>query len=283
MSSSRFLKAVACFIVLVAASVCGTVQAQVVKVTVDLVGVPAGTSLSTRMALQNAFLDAERFWESRLIGFSNQLPAPVLRTIKEIEIDASIEVVDGSGGILGFAQTTRFLTYDGGRRPYEMPQEGRMVFDVADAVDFHNLGLFDDIVRHEMAHVLGFSANTWSRNRLNLGPNNNFTGAFALKRYRLEAKQPSALFVPVEQAGGAGTALSHWDSSNPFFFNATRNSGELMIGFITDAPRVSETTWASFADVGYKVRGVNDKLTIPVPGGGDRRTVPQGTRTTTAN
>lgn len=279
---SRVALSACCVLLLISVfSASVSAQGQVMDITVDLSGIPAGTSLATRAGIRNAFLDAEKFWESRLIGFSGQLPPAVLRTVKPIKISATIEAVDGPGGILGFAGPDRFLTYNG-RRPIVIAQESIMVFDEADAIDFQNQGLFDDIVRHEMAHAIGFGT-TWTQNRVNLGPGGNFTGPFALKRFRLEARQPFATSVPVEQGGGAGTAGGHWDSQTPFFFNGQSNIGDLMIGFITDAPQVSETTWSSFADVWFKVKGINDTLTSPPPGGGGGPRTSPATRSTATN
>jgi hypothetical protein len=281
--SLRHLKIVTTIVALIAAwAIGGTACAQVIKINLDLTGIPAGTTLATRAGFQKAFADAEKFWESRLIGFSGQLPDTIQRTVGEIKISGQIAPVDGSGGILGFASVSKYLTYLD-RRPFGIPQTGDMVFDVADATDFQNQGLFDDIVRHEMAHVLGFQATAWARNRLNLGPNNTYTGAFALKRYRQESGRLDALFVPVEQLGGPGTALSHWDSTDPFFYDPVTNTGDIMLGFITEAPRVSETTWSVFADLGFKVKGINDRLTRPVPGAVGPLTPTGGRRTTSTN
>lgn len=241
-------------------------------VSIDLSQLPQGTPLATAIGIRDAFYSSERFWESRLIGFSAQLPAILQRSVGPVQITAQIVTIDGPGGVLGRAGPTQVASYVG-NKPYILSQAGNMEFDAEDAVFYQNIGLFDDIVRHEMAHVLGFGP-LWTANRLNLGPFGHYTGAFALKRYRIEAKQPSALYVPVEQLGGPGTARAHWDSASPFFFDARRNGGDLMIGFITDNPTVTETTYAAFADLWFKVKGVNDTIVGSQPGSGGRKTVP---------
>ena len=272
--SSAFLTSVSAIVLIVAACISGgPVRAQVIDiVSLDLSGIPAGTPLVTVLGIRDSFYLGERFWESRLVGFSAQLPGLVQRSVRPIQITASIVPIDGPGGVLGQAGPTQLFSYTG-TKPYVITQAAVMQFDSDDAVAFQNLGLFDDIVRHEMAHALGFGT-VWTDNRLNLGPFGHFTGSFALKRFRIEAKRPSAMFVPVEQFGGPGTAGGHWDSLDPFFFNATKNSGDLMIGYITDIPTVSETTWAQFADLGYKVKGINDKLVGSKPGSGGTKSIP---------
>lgn len=243
------------------------VRAQVIDiVSIDLSGIPMGTPLSIQLGIRDSFFMAERFWESRLIGFSAQLPTLLQRQVRPVRITAAIASIDGAGGVLGFAGPTTLRSYTGSK-PYAIPDTAFMQFDSDDVVLFQQLGLFDDIVRHEMAHALGFGS-LWTDNRLNLGPLGHYTGAFALKQFRTEARKPNAFFVPVEQLGGGGTAGAHWDSAEPFFYDPDRNAGDVMLGFITDAPTVSETTWAAFADLWYKVKGVNDSLPGTRPGTG---------------
>jgi hypothetical protein len=231
-------------------------------VSIDVSGLPEGTPLAIVNGIRNAFYDAERFWESRLIGFSPQLPVLIQRTQRPVQFVAVIEEIDGPGGILGFAGPSS-LTELTASRPYTLSASADMTFDNQDAVPFYLLGLFDDIVRHEMAHGLGFGT-LFAANRLNLGPFGNYTGSFALKQFRIEAKRPNALFVPLDGGGG------HWEAAGPFFFNADTISGDLMIPFITDFPVVNETTWAVFADLWFKVKGINDGIPGSRPGSGTR-------------
>lgn len=236
-------------------------SAQVIDiVSVDLSGLPDGTPIAIANGIRNAFYDAERFWESRLTGFSPQLPLLMQRTLRPVQFTAVIADVDGPGGILGFAGPSQLSNLTGSR-PYIVPISADMTFDSEDAVPFYLLGLFDDIVRHEMAHGLGFGT-LFGQNRLNLGPFGNYIGAFGLKTFRVEAKRPNALFVPLDGGGG------HWDGDNEFFFDLDTFSGDLMIPFITDFPVVHETTWAVFADLWYRVKGINDGIAGSQPGSG---------------
>lgn len=236
-------------------------SAQVIDiVSIDLSGLPDGTPLAIANGIRNAFYDAERFWESRLIGFSSQLPILIQRTKRPVQFTAVIADIDGPGGVLGFAGPSSLTTLTASR-PYTLAAGAAMTFDSEDAVPFYLLGLFDDIVRHEMAHGLGFGT-LFAQNRLNLGPFGNYTGSFALKSYRVEAKKPNALFVPLDGGGG------HWDAADPFFFDVDTISGDLMIPFITDFPVVTETTFAVFADLWYRVKGINDDIPGSRPGSG---------------
>jgi hypothetical protein len=235
-------------------------------VSVDLSGIPDGTPLSIQLGIRDAFYKAEAFWESNLLGFSPALPGSVHRQLRPVQITASVVAIDGPGGILGQAGPTGTLDFTNSR-PYVISQAASMEFDSDDVVAFQAMGLFDAIAQHEMAHAIGFGS-LWTENRLNLGPLGNYTGAYALKRYRTEARKPNALFVPVEQLGGGGTAGAHWDSADPFFFDARRFGGDVMIGFITNAPVLTRTTLAAFADLGFRVRGENDSISGSSAGSG---------------
>jgi len=66
-----------------------------------------------------------------------------------------------------------------------------------------------------------------------------------LEIYRREFVE-NATFIPVELGGGAGTANSHWDEPWP------GGSSDLMTGYLGPYPiTLSDTTVASFADIGY--------------------------------
>ena len=258
------------------ALVCGvsalfSVRASADLIDLDMTGVP--------VQYRAAFVQAERFWEARLIGFSDVIPRQILGRLHNVEITVTIANIDGPGGVLGFAGPNEVFRY---RTPYQninVSQTASMTFDENDVDGLLAAGLLDEVVLHEMAHALGFGS-LWTANEFNAIAFGNYNGTFALRQYRLDSRQPLAQFVPVEQQGGGGTAGAHWDSNDAFFFNPNTFIGELMIGFITDAPYVSDVTWASYADLGYTVNGINDKIVAPapvVPGG---KVVPNPNSTT---
>jgi len=224
-------------------------------------------------AARGAFRRAERFWESRINGYSNSLPQEIRSQLTgRLLIDADTVPIDGPGGILGQATSdVRAQHFEvigppgsGQFAQWSVPLEGFMQFDAFDA----GLPGFDIVVLHEMAHVLGIGA-LWTENGLSNGTTRNgllrqtnngfqYVGKHGLAGFKRQSGHRGATYVPVEQGGGAGTAGAHWDSNN-FFFNPRRgNRSELMIGFLSGRPTfVSEATWGAIADVGFAVDGFN--------------------------
>lgn len=216
---------------------------------------------------QQVFRDAEAFWESRITGYSRTLPSLVRNQLSKINIVASTVAIDGAGGVLGQAGPTATFSYQTigkngvpGRR-YTFATASQMQFDIDDIVQLDAEGRLGDVVRHEMAHALGFGS-LWTQNQL-LSPAGQYIGAQGLKTFRAEARRSGAAFVPVEQRGGGGTAGAHWDALDPFFETSTRT--ELLTGFLTDLPSfVSETSWASFVDLGFHVKGISPETGIVI-------------------
>ena len=166
--------------------------------------------------------------------------------VDDIRITASLEDIDGSGGILGQAGPTVTRFFGG------IPSQGIMEFDVADATEYVALGLFDDLVLHEMMHCLGIGT-IWSDLGLTTGTvrgdDMRFVGFNAILAYNFGLREIARsdpgrwTGVPVETDGGLGTAGGHWDDR--LFDN------ELMTGFVDDFNFVSGMTIASLEDLGY--------------------------------
>lgn len=134
-----------------------------------------------------------------------------------------------------------------------------MFFDTADLDRLEQLGFFDEVVIHEMGHVLGFGT-LWNFNRTLLqggAPDPRFVGPLAIAAYADLGGQGT---VPVEgDQGGSGTLFSHWDEAT--FFN------ELMTGFLNssaNANPLSDLSVASMGDLGYVVNlGSGDRYRLP--------------------
>ncbi|MBI6629026.1 leishmanolysin-related zinc metalloendopeptidase [Pontibaca salina] len=167
-------------------------------------------------------------------------------TLDGVEIDgvvirASIDPIDGEAGVLGQAGPT-VLAPQSGR-----PLAGVMQFDLADVLRLEQQNSFEDVVLHEMGHVLGFGT-LWTRFGLVSGSgtvNPRFTGNAATSEYGILTSDPHD-GVPIANTGGAGTREGHW---RELIFG-----DELLTGFLSGSSRpISRMSVASFADMGYRV------------------------------
>ena len=190
-----------------------------------------------------AFTDAEAFWESQVTGYQ---PGVADRTLV---IDASIKGIDGDGETLGQAGPTYGVDDEG----FTLPTKGTMEFDSADVGSLESTGTFGDVVRHEMAHVMGFGT-LWTDNSVYTNGTGQYIGNAGLAAYKAEF-HPSAAFVPVELDHGPGTKDAHWDEG------WAGGNTALMTGFLNTPTFVSRTTVESFADLGYTV------APVPLPAG----------------
>ena len=191
-----------------------------------------------------AFTAAEHRWEQLIIGDVPDVNIPGVGFVDDVQISVSSQPIDGSGGILGQAGPMDL------RNGSFLPATGVIQFDTADLQALESSGRLEDVILHEMAHVLGFGT-IWSDLGLLLNPaadgstNPRFTGALATQEFNTTFHQ-NASDVPVETIGGPGTADAHWRES--IFDN------ELMTGFINSGTNpLSRITVASMADLGYEV------------------------------
>ena len=190
----------------------------------------------------SVFDDAIAYWESYLIGVQSTFN-------HNIVIDASGVPIDGVNGILGRAGPSSITWFSDSAFVYA--SKGRMQFDTADLNNMENNGTLFDVIAHEMAHVIGFGT-LWTTDFFIAGTQSNYvegsgryTGEYALEMYRKEFVE-DAEFIPVELGGGDGTANSHWDEPWP------GGASDLMTGYLGPYPiTLSDTTVASFADIGY--------------------------------
>ncbi|MEM7711852.1 MAG: leishmanolysin-related zinc metalloendopeptidase, partial [Pseudomonadota bacterium] len=140
----------------------------------------------------------------------------------------------------------------------ELPLTGVMEFDEADTFALEQDGRFEDVVAHEMAHVLGFGT-LWARQGLvsgSGGADPRFTGPAASREWA--ALDPEGgTNVPIANTGGAGTREGHW---RELVFG-----DELLTGFLSGADRpLSRLSVAAFEDMGYDVDyGAADAYVLP--------------------
>jgi hypothetical protein len=205
-------------------------------------------------AQRAAFEAAAARWQRIILGPADPTPfdgsedlsfcggQSLTEVVRGVIIFASIERIDGPGNVLGQAGACYI------RDSNLLTVVGRMLFDLDDVVPLETAGRFQDVVLHEMGHVLGVGS-LWRLKNLIVGRGGGdpfFTGAGA--RAAFAAADPQASFggtvVPLENTGGPGTRDVHWRES------VLRN--ELMTGFLNQgANPLSAVTAASLRDLGY--------------------------------
>jgi len=176
---------------------------------------------------------------------------PVNEVVDDVIIYASVDSIDGVGRVLGSAGPCLTRTTGG------LTGLGTMRFDVADLANLANAGRLNDVITHEMLHVVGLGTLWTSRGLLadrDL-PTVRVTGALAAFTCANElggaAVCPGA--VPAENClnlspsvtCGAGTQNSHWKES--IFVT------ELMTGYAGATNQLSKMTIQGLADLGYSV------------------------------
>jgi hypothetical protein len=174
-------------------------------------------------------------------------------TVDGVVIHAKVNSIDGAGAVLG--QAGPCITRDADL----LPAQGIMQFDTADLAALERRGQLEQVILHEMAHVLGFGT-LW-----NFGPgirpdylmatppeDPTFTGPAS--RFALFGLAGAGFMgsgaVPVENTGSPGTRLAHWREAT--------FGQELMTGWLNGGINpLSALTLAQFRDLGYEV---NDAL-----------------------
>ena len=171
-----------------------------------------------------------------------------VETIDDVMILAAVDEIDGPGGTLAQAGACwrRVGTL--------MPLYGRMEFDVADLQRLERRGTLEDVVLHEMGHVLGIGT-IWSRLGLlrdpaseTEAPDTHFTGPLAIEAFdEAGGTGYRGAKVPVENRGGPGSRNAHW--------RETVLRTELMTPSVRvgGSSPLSAITIQSLADLGYSV------------------------------
>ncbi|PPK88354.1 leishmanolysin [Neolewinella xylanilytica] len=211
---------------------------------------------------EQVFNDAAARWERIIIkdvpSFTGTIPSaftgfpPAIDgTVDDILIEVALAPIDGEGGILGQAGPRFVRTED------NLTLSGVMFFDVADLAFLDELGLFEEVIIHEMGHVLGIGT-LW-----------NFGGR-SLREFNAEdlpyfdGKQANVFWnaeggtyeLPIEDDFGPGTQFSHWKE-------ATLNN-ELMTGFLNLGENpLSRITAGSMRDLGYGAAMVGESYDLP--------------------
>ena len=207
------------------------------------------------------FNDAAARWERIIIkdvpSFTGTVPSaftgfpPAIDgTVDDIVIEVALAPIDGPGGILGqagprFVRTSDFLTLS-----------GVMFFDVDDLAFLDELDLFEEVIIHEMGHVLGVGT-LWDAGGRDLRKDEEGNPYFAGKKANVFWNAEGGTFeLPVENMGGPGTRLSHWRESVL--------NNELMTGFLNLGENpLSRITAGSMRDLGYGAASVGERYDLP--------------------
>jgi len=159
--------------------------------------------------------------------------------IDDLLIFVEFADIDGPGKVLGEAGPCYI------RGESSLPLVGQLRLDAADLAMMEAQGTLDDVVLHEIGHVLGIGT-LWADRKLVMGSGGadpQFVGSSTVAAYRAMGGGAQST-VPVENTGAAGTRDGHWRES--VFGN------ELMTGWIgIGGNPMSALTIASLEDLGY--------------------------------
>jgi hypothetical protein len=208
------------------------------------------------------FDEAAARWERIIIGdvpsITGTIPSAFIglppvannETIDDIVIEVAIAPIDGPGKILGQAGPVYVRNVD------NLPLSGVMFFDIDDLNLLEEFDLFDDVIVHEMGHVLGVGT-LWDFRRSLLKFNSNGAPYFGGKLANILWKaEGGRAYLPIEDLGGSGTALSHWKESIL--------GNELMTGYIDLGKNpLSRITSSSVRDLGYLAIPTGEKYDLP--------------------
>jgi hypothetical protein len=241
-------------------------------VTFDATGISAAYDIEIRhlvvpTASQAAAFDAAAArWEELVIGdlddfdfTGSPLPAdfcgldePILAdVVDDVLIYSMLEPIDGPGNVLGSAGPCAIRPVAGG-----LTLLGIMRFDTDDLDDLEVDGTLDEVILHEMGHVIGLGT-LWSTFGFlenpslpnNPGVDTHYDGPLGIKAFDLVggATYVGGAKVPVENDGmfGAGTRDGHWREA---VFSTELMTGILGPGAVNP---LSIVTVASFGDMGY--------------------------------
>lgn len=253
------------------------------NVAEDLLAIhPPGMSVELRFiasasdSQRTAFEEAASRWEGLLPGDLRDVAVDSFDTsqcieggptitedIDDLEIVVRLDSIDGEGDVLGRAGPCGVRT-----TPPQTVAVGIMEFDTADIENVRRDGQLDELVVHEMGHVLGFGTLWLDRG---LVADTGTTDPIYLGRQGREAfvevdgDAYDGRPVPVEGFGGQGTALGHW--------RETELQDELMTGFLDDGDNpLSVLSVDAMGDLKYATDPSGaDPYTFPAARGGALR------------
>ncbi|MEZ6120856.1 MAG: hypothetical protein R3C28_30360 [Pirellulaceae bacterium] len=236
---------------------------------------PAAFTPEQFSLLEEAFASAETLWENTILGYQG-VDQPV---VFPIEIRSQASGLASANGTGFFQPTGTYILPTAGDVYVNPAQILPMAtgFDLMPGVNF-----LDEVMAHEVGHALGIGT-YWQINDVYVHGSGRYIGEFALAAYR-EEYDPDATYVPVELAGGAGSANAHWNqlfrssseegnpvdplSLSPLTGIVDHRGRDLAQDLMSPAidpdfgePHLSNMTVQSLRDLGYRVVD-----SFPVPG-----------------
>jgi hypothetical protein len=221
-------------------------------------------------AVQNAFANAKARWQQLITGDLSDITiqhqpvgcAPLLsEVVDDLLIYMLVGPIDGPGGILGQASPCYIRSLPG-----FLPVTGIMEFDQDDLAALQTSGQLEQVILHEMGHVLGIGV-LWDYVGLleppgcdDQTPDPYFTGSDALAAFNAAGGTAyTGNKIPVENTGGEGTVCAHWRESVL--------DNELLTGFLNSGTNpLSAITVESLGDMGYTVdASTADAYVLPSP------------------
>jgi hypothetical protein len=200
----------------------------------------SGFSATQRAAVARA----EVLWEEIIVGYQPGIARQTLTVF------LTVLPIDGPGGMVGVAGPTGAASEGG----FVLTTVGAMQIDSADLPLLEADGLVEDLVAHELGHILGIGTQ-WVANGVYTDGSGAYRGPSGIAAFRTEF-DPDATFVPVELSGGPATADGHWDDRLDLLDPAGRPlADELMTGTPSGANYLSNTTIQSLRDIGFEVTG----------------------------
>jgi len=217
-------------------------------------------------SLQTAFTHATTKWQTVIADSVGSIPInlaagscdsvqpAIHETVKDLLVLVHIrEIQDTVPGQAILGESGPCLV----RNPGNIPILGLMSLNGSTLAQVDSSGLLDQLIEHEMGHLLGFGT-VWDLDNLvhdTTGSNPWFSGPNAQAAFHRALPSYADKVVPVEAEGGTGTTLSHWRESVM--------TNELMTGVLNQGVNpLSAITIESMADLGYMV---NEQAAEPWP------------------
>lgn len=239
-------------------------------------------------AQRSAFERAAQRWSEIIVGDLERVDAggrdlqlglscagepPFSGFADDVVVSAVGEAIDGVGAVLASAGPCAFRNAGTNGDLATLPTYGIMRFDIADLDFLEADGSLEDVVLHEMGHVLGIGT-LWAANGFLTGtvadgadPNSpdynpRYVAPVAHEEYEAlltDAGQSLEDTVPVANTGGPGTQEGHW--------REVTFDDELMTGFVAGAGNpLSSLTAGTLADLGYLIDFQSaDPYSLPAP------------------